>query len=65
MTNEEMVLAFNTWMEDYCDNPERFQKTSYTAIEFLKEKLEGKEPSYGETCTALMNEYLKIAIGEE
>lgn len=65
MTNEEMVLAFNTWMEDYCGNPERFQKTSTSAIEFLKEKLEGKEPSYGESCVALMNEYIKIAIGEE
>lgn len=48
-----MVLAFNTWMEDYCDNPERFQKTSNSVIKFLKEKLEGREPSYGETCTAL------------
>lgn len=65
MTKEEMVLAFNTWMEDYCNNPEGFQKTSSSVIKFFKEKLEGREPSYGETCTALMHEYLKIAIGEE
>lgn len=65
MTKEEMALAFNAWMSDYCDNPERFEKTSTSAIEFLKEKLNGEEPSYGETCTALMHEYLKIAAGED
>ena len=65
MTNEEMVVAFNAWMQDYTENPERFQRTSTSAIQFLKEQLDGKEPSYGETCAKLMTEYLKIAVGEE
>ena len=57
MSKEDMVVAFNNWMQDYIDDPERFEKTSSSAIRFLKEKLNGKDPSYGEVCAELMFEY--------
>ena len=60
MTKEEMVVAFNNWMEDYTNRPGAFKKTSSSAIEFLKEKFNGEEPSYGQVCTELMFEYLHL-----
>ena len=60
MTKEEMVVAFNNWMEDYTNRPEAFEKTSSSAIKYLKEKFNGEEPSYGQVCAELMFEYLHM-----
>lgn len=65
MTKEEMVVAFNNWMEDYTNRPEAFKKTSNSAIEYLKEKLSGEEPSYGQVCAELMFEYLHFNSNEK
>lgn len=65
MTKEEMVVAFNNWMEDYTNRPEAFEKTSNSAIEYLKEKLNGEEPSYGQVCAELMFEYLHFINSNE
>lgn len=58
-TEQDVVKAFNKWMDDYINNPNGFKATSDSAMEHLKEKLNGEEPSYGEACYATLVEYLK------
>lgn len=57
--NTKFVDAFNAWMMDYCENPEEFAKVEAEALKFLREKLDGKEPSYGDVAAATFEEYLK------
>lgn len=56
--NKKYVAAFNAWMEDYCNNPEEFAKIENEALKFLREKLDGKEPSYGDVAAATFEQYL-------
>ena len=55
----DYVNAFNAWIDDYINNPKAFKAIEDSAMEHLSEKLGGKEPSYGEACTATLLEYLK------
>lgn len=50
--------AFNAWMDDYTRNPEQFERVEESAMRHLNEKLEGREPSYGEECAAIFEQYL-------
>ena len=50
--------AFNAWMEDYAKNPEEFAKIENEALKFLREKLDGKEPNYGDVAAATFEQYL-------
>ncbi|MNG33035.1 hypothetical protein D3C85_488150 [compost metagenome] len=50
--------AFNAWMYEYTHNPEEFAKIEYDALKFLREKLDGKEPSYGELAAETFKQYL-------
>jgi len=57
---ESFVLAFNKWMDEYINDPEAFQETYKTALNHCKEKLEGKEPSYGEVAAEQFIKYLPV-----
>lgn len=50
--------AFNQWMDDYTKNPEAYSKIEQESVAFLRERLSGKEPSYGERCAAIFSAYL-------
>ena len=54
----KFVDAFTAWMEDYTKNPEEFAKIENEALKFLREKLDGKEPSYGDVAAATFEQYL-------
>jgi hypothetical protein len=41
-------------MRRYTEHPEEFRADFETIIEFLKEKGEGKEPTYGDKCMTYM-----------
>ena len=56
-----MVAAFNQWMQDYTDNPQAFEDIHVSAMRALNERLAGKEPTYGETCAALLVAYMDKA----
>ena len=43
-------------MRRYIEEPERFDAEFRTVNGFLKDEAEGREPSYGETCTAYMQQ---------
>lgn len=56
MTNEQAAAAFNSWMDEYINHPERFEREWEAVVTFLKERSGGREPTYGERCV----EYLEI-----
>lgn len=56
---ERYAKAFNQWMDDFTNNPDTFKDTYDSALEYLKEKLQGKEPSYGDVCAEQFTQYLE------
>lgn len=54
MTNAQMVKCFNEWMRQYIEDPKAFSVEFENVNQFLKDEADGREPTYGETCTALM-----------
>lgn len=56
MSNAQMVKCFNEWMRRFIQEPDRFAREFSTVNEFLKEEAAGREPSYGETCAAYMQQ---------
>lgn len=62
---EIVAKAFNRWMEEYRQHPERFEHTWATVRRFIKEKAENKEPSYGDICVGMLNRYIdELAAAE-
>lgn len=56
MTNEQMARCFNEWMRRFIDEPARFEHEFEVVGEFLKESGGGLTPSYGEQCSAYMEQ---------
>lgn len=48
-----IVKAFNKWMDDYINHPEKYEAEFKTVMQHLKE-CKGKEPSYGEGALAML-----------
>ncbi|MCP3017988.1 hypothetical protein [Cupriavidus basilensis] len=55
----KLAQAFNQWMDDYTKNPDAYRDVSTSALEFLRERLDGKEPTYGDECAAVLIEYIQ------
>lgn len=53
-----VAAGFNRWMDDYTSDPAAFMDTHKSAMRHLNERLGGAEPSYGETCAALLERYI-------
>ncbi len=53
-----MAHAFNEWMRRYTEEPERFEREFRSVEQFKHEESEGKEPTYGETCAAYLQELM-------
>jgi hypothetical protein len=58
MSDCNLAAAFNAWMDDYVNRPDSFADTKAAAMQHLSERLDGREPSYGQECAAILNEYL-------
>ena len=54
MNKEQMVAAFNEWIRQSTDDPEKFESNMTTAKRFLDETKSGETPSYGQICAAFM-----------
>lgn len=54
MNNAQMVKCFNEWMRRFIDEPDAFAREFTAVNEFLKDKADGREPTYGEACAAYM-----------
>lgn len=59
--SDQWAKGFNQWMDDYTNNPKAYEAIELTAIAHLREKLQGREPTYGESAAATFSEYLKAA----
>lgn len=56
------AAAFNEWMRQYTENPERFEREVTTIKNFLADKLDGKEPTYGEMRVATLERMAAVAV---
>lgn len=54
MNNAQMAKAFNEWMRRYTEDPDAFEREFVSVNSFLAEASDGREPTYGETCSAYM-----------
>lgn len=61
MTNEQMVKAFNEWMRRFIEEPERFGREFQSVHEYQTELAKGVEPSYGQDCSAYLNQLVQEA----
>ena len=55
--------AFNEWMRQYTEEPEKFQHEVTAVKEFLTAQNEGREPTYGEACVATL-ERMAVVVAE-
>lgn len=63
---EELVAkAFDRWLDDYENDPEKFEHTWTTVRRHLKEKADGKAPTYGASCVEILNRYIDELAEEE
>lgn len=62
--HEKSAAAFNLWMDEYVNHPDRFQSTTASALQHLREKLDGRAPTYGESTAVTYAEYLKRVESE-
>ncbi len=53
---EITAAHFDKWMDDFVDNPEKFQQQWQSVVEHLDERDAGNPPSYGENCMAFLGE---------
>jgi hypothetical protein len=53
-----LARAFNAWMDEYVNHPERFSSTTEDALRHLRERVEGRAPTYGEVSAATLRAYL-------
>lgn len=56
--NEKFAAAFNQWMDDFVNNPDKFKSVTESALEHLRERLAGRAPTYGESSAATFEAYL-------
>ena len=58
VVNTRWAKAFNDWMQDFVNNPEKFTSTTAGALKFLRDRSVGREPTYGEECAVCFQAYL-------
>lgn len=58
LSDDALARAFNAWMDDYVNHPETFTSTTATALAHLRDRIDGREPTYGEVSAATLKAYL-------
>ena len=51
--------AFNEWMRRFIDEPQRFKSEWDSVTDYIREKLAGQTPSYGDCCARYLAELLR------
>lgn len=54
---KRIARAFDKWMDDYANNPEAYNTMAETAAQHLRERNDGREPSYGQRQAATLQAY--------
>lgn len=58
LSKAKLAKAFNEWMRRYVEEPEAFEAEFRSVGAFLKDRAEGREPTYGEHCAAYLEQLL-------
>lgn len=53
-----VAAAFNEWMREYIDEPEKFKAEARSILEFVGSDIHGEEPSYGAECALTLLRYI-------
>jgi hypothetical protein len=56
--HEKYAAAFNRWMDDFVNRPDEYESMEKSALDHLRERMNGKTPTYGERCAAVFTAYL-------
>lgn len=54
-----VAKAFDLWMDEYLNHPEKFQQEAAILQKHLTERKNGTTPSYGESCAAALQGYIR------
>lgn len=55
----EVASAFNQWMREYIDEPERFKASVRSVTEFIGSDITGEQPTYGTEAALTLLQYLE------
>jgi hypothetical protein len=58
MDEKVLAEAFNAWMDDYANHPERFAKDEEQTQRHLEERAGGKPLTYGDRAVATLFRYM-------
>lgn len=50
----DVVRCSNEWMRRYIEEPEKFSREFQRVQDFLTDEAAGREPSYGQSCSAYL-----------
>lgn len=58
MDEKRLADAFNAWMDEYTDHPERFMTDEKETQRHLEERAAGQPLTYGDRATATLLRYM-------
>ena len=56
---QAVAAAFNEWMREYIDEPEKFQAEARSIVEFIGADIHGEEPEYGVQAALTLLGYIE------
>ncbi len=71
VSRSQLEAAFDRWMDDFSNHPERFEQIVSTVRRHLAERTLEQAPSYGQSCAQTLMEYveagpaLRVSAGED
>lgn len=55
---KQVAAAFNEWMREYIDEPEKFEPQARTILDFIGSDIHGETPDYGTVCALTLLRYM-------
>ena len=65
ITEDQIIIAFNKWMDEYTNHPERFSRHWQSVCQHLEEKRQGEEITYGARATATLLDYMRSPVDDK
>jgi len=62
ISKQRLEAAFNLWMDEFLNDPEKFKSTTALALRHAKEKRVGKKLTYGERAATCLLAYLSRIV---
>jgi hypothetical protein len=65
MNEAQIIEGLNQWLDDYENDPEKFEQMWTTIKRDIEEKAAGDSPTYGLECLGILKEYTEKGSGDE